>query len=65
MLKLGVYNRPLTLSDIADHATGDRIYGDPNSLFNAFLTDGGTRVLDCQKLLRQEDLQRTTRRVCP
>ena len=52
MLKLGVYNRPLTLSDIADHATGDRIYGDPNSLFNAFLTDGGTRVLDCQKLLR-------------
>ena len=65
MLKLGVYDCPLTLSDITDHATGDRIHGDPNSLFNAFLADDGTRVLDCQKLLRQEDLQRTTRGVCP
>ena len=65
MLELGSYDRPLTLSDIADQATGDRIHGDPNSLFNTFLTDDGTRVLDCQKLLWQKDLQRTTRRVCP
>jgi hypothetical protein len=35
------------LSDIADDATGDRIHSDPNSLFNAFLTDDGTGVLDC------------------
>ena len=47
-LKLSLYsNRALTLSDIADHATWNWIYGDPHSFFNAFLTEGGTRVLDC------------------
>jgi hypothetical protein len=47
-MNLGLYsNRPLTLSDIADHATWNWIHGDPYAFFNAFLTDGGTRVLDC------------------
>jgi hypothetical protein len=58
-------NCPLTLSDIADNATWNWIRGDPYAFFNAFLTDNGTRVLDCEELLRQEYLQRTARRVCP
>ncbi len=48
MLNHGVYsNRPLTLSDIADHATWYWIHSGPNSLFYAFLTEDGTRVFDC------------------
>lgn len=47
-LNLGLYgNRPLTLSDIADHATWNWIHRDPHPFFNAFLTECGTRVLDC------------------
>jgi hypothetical protein len=60
-----MYNRPLTLSDIADDATGDRIRSNPDSLFSALLTDDGTRIPDCQKSLLQEYLQRTARRVRP
>jgi hypothetical protein len=63
-LMLGVYNHPLTLSDVADDATGDRIHSDPNSLFVAFLTIDGTRVLD-RGLLLQKYLKRTARSVCP
>jgi hypothetical protein len=64
-LKLGAYNNPLTLSDIANDTTGDRVHSDPNSLFSSFLTVDGTRVLDCLELLLQEYLQRTARSVRP
>ena len=51
-----MYNHPLTLSDIADYTTGDRIHSDPDSLFSAFLTIDGTKVLDCRGLLLQKYL---------
>jgi hypothetical protein len=60
-----MYDHSLTLSDIADDATGDRIHRSPDSLFNAFLTGDSTRDLDRQGLLLQEYLQRTARGVCP
>jgi hypothetical protein len=55
-LKLGGNSNPLTLSDIADDTTGDRIRSNPDPPFSASLTGDGTRVLDCLGLLLQEYL---------
>ena len=58
-------SHPLTLSDITDDATRDRIHIDPDSLFDAVLKGDGTGVLDCWESPLQEYLQRIARRVCP